>query len=158
MSSNADSLSLPSHAMPGFLAGTIVGLLQATEKDARGGGDKQLRVLLVDDNADGLKMFEKLLSRLGYEVRAVASGKAALELGTSFRPHVVLLDLGMPEMDGFETASAMRKQPWGAATTLIALTGWGQPEDIERTMRAGFFGHLLKPLRLTELLAILKKQ
>ena len=157
MISNADSSPVTSHATPGFLAGTVVGLLQATEKDSRGGGEQRLRVLLVDDNADAVKLFQKLLGVLGYEVRAATSGKAALEEGASFQPHVVLLDLGMSEMDGFETADEMRKRPWGAATTIIALTGWGQPADRERTMRAGFFGHLVKPLKLNELLALLKK-
>lgn len=118
---------------------------------------KRLRMLLVDDNEDAVRSLEKLLALMGFEARSATSGRAALEEGAHFRPDVILLDLGMPEMDGFETAAAIRRQPWGRDARIIALTGWGQPEDIQRTQAAGFAGHLVKPLQTEALLALLRQ-
>src|SRR5262249_34690838 len=98
-----------------------------------------------------------LLLRLeGQEVRAAHDGPAALALAAEFRPQVVFLDIGMPDMDGFEVARRLRQLPGPVRPTLVALTGWGQMEDRRRSREAGFQHHLVKPVEpaaLHELLA-----
>ena len=129
--------------------------------DAEGGSGttkQSLRILLVDDNEDAVRSLEKLLTALGYDARATTSGEGALAEGASFEPDVILLDLGMPEMDGFETAAAIRAQAWGRDVRVIALTGWGQQEDFRRTREAGFAAHLVKPLKTYDLLQILQNR
>jgi CheY-like chemotaxis protein len=73
-------------------------------------------------------------------------GQNALELAEVFRPHMVLLDLGMPKMNGYDACRRIREQPWGAQMTLIAVTGWGQEDDRRKSTAAGFDGHLVKPV------------
>jgi CheY-like chemotaxis protein len=109
------------------------------------------RVLVVDDNRDAAASLGMLLKLLGAEVRVVNDGPAALEILASYRPTVVLLDIGMPGMDGYEVARRIRQQPEWRDLMLIALTGWGQEEDRRRTSEAGFDHHLLKPADLTAL-------
>jgi len=82
-------------------------------------------------------------------------GVEALRVAEAFSPDVVLLDLGMPRLNGFDTARTMRQQPWGRNITLIALTGWGQPKDRHDTLEAGFNAHLVKPIGPEELMAAL---
>ncbi len=103
------------------------------------------RVLVVDDNRDAAESLGMLLDLLGAEVRVVFDGPSALELLPNYKPAVVLLDLGMPGMDGLEVARRIRQQPEFADVKLIALTGWGQPEDRSRSQSAGFDYHLIKP-------------
>jgi PAS domain S-box-containing protein len=103
------------------------------------------RLLVVDDNRDAAASLGMLLQLQGHEVRVANDGQSALELATSFRPHLVFLDLGMPGMDGFEVARRLRQTPSLEKTTLVALTGWGQREDRRRTAEAGFNHHLVKP-------------
>jgi CheY-like chemotaxis protein len=79
-------------------------------------------------------------------VRTACDGTAALELAEEFRPDVLLLDIGMPKLDGFEVARRIRQQPWGRQIVLAALTGWGQEEDKRRTRAAGFDHHFVKPV------------
>ncbi len=114
-------------------------------------GHSTLRVLVVDDNRDAADSLRELLDLLGHECHAVFGGAAALEAGAEMRPDVVLLDLGMPGMDGLETARRLRREPWGAGLVLIALTGWGQEQDRRRTHEAGFDHHLVKPTDLRQL-------
>ncbi|HEX7383984.1 MAG TPA: ATP-binding protein [Burkholderiaceae bacterium] len=114
------------------------------------------RVLVVDDNHDAADSLGVLLGYLGAEACVVHDGPAALEALARLRPSLVLLDLGMPGMDGHEVAARMRADPAWDAVRLIALTGWGQEADRERTRREGFDGHLVKPVdvpALQELLA-----
>jgi len=118
-------------------------------------GDRQVlpsrRVLVVDDNRDGAQSLGLLLKLLGADVRVVNDGASALELLPSYRPTVVLLDIGMPGMDGYEVARRIRQMPAGRDLMLIALTGWGQEEDRRRTNQAGFDHHLLKPADMATL-------
>jgi two-component system, sensor histidine kinase len=102
------------------------------------------RVLVVDDNVDAATSLAAFLQLDGHQAQAVHSGKAALEAITTFTPDVVLLDIGLPEMDGYEVAQRIRAG--GSCVRLIALTGYGQAEDIERTHSAGFDAHLVKPV------------
>lgn len=104
------------------------------------------RVLVVDDNVDAACTQAELLRMLGHEVEAAYSGHEALRKAAQFRPEVVLLDLGMPGMDGFEVARRLRTMPEGREALLIAQTGWDQEEDRRRTTEAGFNAHLTKPV------------
>jgi CheY-like chemotaxis protein len=113
------------------------------------------RVLVVDDNHDAADSLGMLLEFLGAEVKIVHDGRAALEAMNAFLPSAVLLDLGMPGMNGLEVARRMREDPRFSKTTLVAVTGWGQREDRRRTHEAGFDYHLVKPADLGALQAIL---
>jgi CheY-like chemotaxis protein len=116
---------------------------------------KGVRILVVDDNQDALQTTAMLLRNSGFEVQTAPDGAAALETVSHFNPDAVLLDIGMPIMDGYEVARRLRAQPSGDRLILIALSGYGQEEDRQRSIRAGFNSHLTKPLdhlRLTELL------
>ena len=114
------------------------------------------RIVLADDNEDAVAALDLLLRSWGFDVRTAADGLEALEAVQDFRPKVVLLDLGMPRMDGYEAARRIRKQAHGAETVLIALTGWGQPQDRIRTREAGFDAHLVKPVSDDELIRTIK--
>ena len=115
----------------------------------------QRRILVVDDNKDAAVSLGMLLKVLGMDVKTVNDGPAALTTLEGFRPDVVLLDLGMPGMDGFEVARRIREHHEYDDLTLVALTGWGQPEDRERTHAAGFNHHLVKPADISALRSLL---
>jgi PAS domain S-box-containing protein len=120
--------------------------------DADGGNDQQIsatrkrRVLVVDDNEQAGKVLGMLLKALGNEVRTACDGLAAIDVAAEFRPDVILMDIGMPKLNGFETARRIREQPWGQKIVLAALTGWGQDEDRRRSKEAGFDYHFVKPV------------
>ncbi|MFZ5831055.1 MAG: response regulator [Planctomycetota bacterium] len=103
------------------------------------------RVLVVDDNQAAAEMLSLVVRSLGNEVRTCYDGPQALEAAEQFLPDIVLLDIGMPGMDGYEVARRIREQPWGEHITLVAVTGWGQEEDRRRTKEVGFDHHLVKP-------------
>ena len=103
------------------------------------------RILVVDDNADAAESLAALLAISGHETRLAHDGLQAVEEAKAFRPDVVFLDIGMPELDGHETARRIRQEPWGKDMVLVALTGWGQTEDRRRSQEAGFNHHLVKP-------------
>ncbi len=105
-----------------------------------------LRILIVDDNVDAADSTAMLLSLDGYETHSVHSAHAALEAAPSIRPDVVLLDIGLPEMDGYEVARRLRSLPAGEHSLIVALTGYGQPADRERAALAGFDEFLVKPV------------
>jgi len=104
------------------------------------------RILLADDNRDALDSLATLLQCDGHEVHTAADGAEALEVAAACHPDVVLLDIGMPKLDGYEVARRIRAEPWGKNAVLIALTGWGQDEDRRRSREVGFDSHLVKPL------------
>jgi len=104
------------------------------------------RVLVADDNRDAADSLAMLLEIDGHEVRVAHGGRAALALAQTFRPEVVLLDIGMPDLSGYEVATQLRREPWAAGIHLVALTGWGQEGDRQRTRDAGFDRHLTKPI------------
>lgn len=116
---------------------------------------KAQKILIVDDNQDVASSLAILLRVLGKEVIIAHSGQAALQIFEEFRPSVVFLDLGMPEMDGFEVARRFRQLPEFQGVTLIALTGWGQEDDRRRTQEAGFDHHVVKPMNLEKLQLLL---
>ncbi len=104
------------------------------------------RILVADDNSDAVEALALQLRLAGHEVRSANDGLEALEVADSFMPQVVLLDLGMPRMDGYETARQIRRKWWGKNATLVALTGWGGQQDRKKTTDAGFDAHLVKPV------------
>jgi CheY-like chemotaxis protein len=113
------------------------------------------RVLVVDDNQDSASSLAMLLKFLGTEIRVANDGPTALEVIKDFRPNIVLLDIGMPGMDGFAVARRVREDHESDGMVLIALTGWGQAEDRERTREAGFDHHLVKPADIATLKSLL---
>lgn len=104
------------------------------------------RILVVDDNADALETLKWVLERHRHDVRTASSGASALDIAQSFAPEVVLLDVGMPGMDGYEVARRLRGSSSQERTRLVAVTGYGLPEDRRRAMEAGFDVHLVKPV------------
>jgi PAS domain S-box-containing protein len=114
------------------------------------------RILVVDDIRDNADSLSLMLSAAGHEVRATYAGRDALLVGDTFQPEVVLLDLGMPELSGYEVARQIRLLPWGRRATLIAITGWGREKDRELTREAGFDHHLTKPFDAVALAALLE--
>ena len=104
------------------------------------------RILVVDDNEDAAEALALILRLSGHDVRTAHDGLEALDVAPAFLPQVVMLDLGMPNLNGYETAARIRAQPWGREIPLVALTGWGQPSDRQRTVAAGFNAHLVKPV------------
>ena len=113
------------------------------------------RILVADDNVDAAESMGLLLQLHGNEVITVHDGLKAIEVAETFRPDVILLDIGMPKLNGYETCRRIREQPWGKNAILIALTGWGQAEDKRRTREAGFDHHLVKPVDDTAVMKLL---
>jgi signal transduction histidine kinase len=109
------------------------------------------KILVADDNADALEALALQLRLAGHDVRTARDGREAVSVGGDFEPQVVLLDLGMPRMNGYEAAAEIRRQPWGERALLIALTGWGQQQDRQRTSETGFDAHLVKPVTQVDL-------
>ena len=112
------------------------------------------RVLVVDDNADARKALMLLLEQEGHDVRTAGDGAAALEEAKRFTPEVVLLDIGLPGLDGYAVARQLRATPQSVDVLLVAITGYGQPEDRAQSRAAGFDHHLLKPVELVKLLEL----
>jgi CheY-like chemotaxis protein len=115
----------------------------------------KLRILVVDDYADAAESLMMLLQTEGHEVETADCGMKAIEQAQVFRPQVVLLDIGLPDLDGYEVAKRLRTLPETRDAILIALTGYGQTEDLVRSQSAGFNHHLLKPLDFAKLAALL---
>ena len=116
------------------------------------------RVLVVDDNRDSAMSLAMLLKMTGNDVQTAHDGLEALAKAESFLPDLILLDLGMPKLNGYAACSQMRQQSWGKAMTIIALTGWGQDEDRRKSKEAGFDGHLVKPIDHAALMRILTEK
>ncbi|HET6899685.1 MAG TPA: PAS domain S-box protein [Vicinamibacteria bacterium] len=118
----------------------------ALARPAQGEKARRLRVLVVDDNKDAVESMALLLGIWGHEVTTASEGAEALDLAKRLRPDVVLLDIGLPGLNGYEVARRIRAQPGGVKTVLIAMTGYGQAEDRLRAQEAGFALHLVKPV------------
>ena len=109
------------------------------------------RVLLVDDNADSTEPLSLLLQTRGHETRVSTDGEEAIALADDFRPDCVVLDLGLPRMDGYEVARRLRDRPYGNELVLVALTGWAGKDIRTKAAEAGFDYHLVKPVNWEEL-------
>jgi CheY-like chemotaxis protein len=105
-----------------------------------------LRILVADDNQDNAESLAMLLMMMGHDVRTALDGAGAVETAESFQPQAVLLDLGMPKLNGYEAARRIRALPGGDTIVLIAQSGWSQPEDRRRSREAGFDHHVIKPI------------
>jgi CheY-like chemotaxis protein len=111
----------------------------------------QRRILIVDDNKDAAEMLRHILAVHGHEVVVATDGGTAVDVAREHRPDIVLMDLGMPGVSGYEAARRIRQQDWGRGLALVAVTGWGQDEDRRRSSDAGFDVHLVKPVDLRSL-------
>ncbi|MFC5549890.1 ATP-binding protein [Massilia aerilata] len=128
------------------------------EQDAQGGGagmPEAMRVLVVDDNLDAAEALTMALGMYGCETRVAHTAQSALALAPSFGPDAVLLDIGLPDLNGYELARRLRKLPGGSALTVIATTGWGQDKDRQRALEAGCDHHLTKPIDVERLRGLL---
>lgn len=114
------------------------------------------RVLVVDDNEDVVELLSLALERRGHHVRTAGDGAQAVRVAEAFRPNLVLMDLGMPVLNGYEAARSIRKTEWGYGMTLVAVTGWGHREDREKTRAAGFDYHLVKPVDIETLQSLIR--
>ncbi len=114
-----------------------------------------LRILIVDDNTDGADSLAMMLKVMGNDTRTAYDGQEGVERADEFRPDVVLLDIGLPKLNGYEACRHIRGQPWGTGVVLIAMTGWGQDEDRRRSHEAGFDHHLVKPVDPAALMKLL---
>jgi CheY-like chemotaxis protein len=115
------------------------------------------RILIVDDNVDAAHTMADALGLAGYETRVALDGPAALDLATAFRPDALLLDLGLPLMDGYEVAHEIMSDPSDRKPILVAVTGYGQISDQNRTQAAGFSGHIVKPIDVPQLVSVLER-
>jgi CheY-like chemotaxis protein len=115
------------------------------------------KVLVADDNRDAAESLAMLLSMSGYSVLLAHTGGAALELALREQPNALILDIGMPELSGYEVARGVRSQAWGKQALLLAISGWDQREDREASSAAGFDFHLAKPARLERVEQLLAK-
>ena len=114
-------------------------------------------MLVADDLRDSADSLGLLIELMGHTVEIAYDGEAALSAAERFRPDIVLLDLGMPKLDGFEVSRRIRAAPWSESMRLVAQSGWGQEEDRRRTAEAGFDHHLVKPIDPTALEALMQK-
>jgi PAS domain S-box-containing protein len=115
------------------------------------------RILVVDDNRDSASSLAMLLKAAGNDTQIAHDGLAAVEMADFFRPDVVLLDIGLPRLNGYEVARKIREQAWGKGMVLVALTGWGQDEDRRKSKEAGFNGHMVKPVGFAALVKLLNE-
>jgi CheY-like chemotaxis protein len=109
------------------------------------------RILIADDNADSAESMGMLLRLMGNDVRIASDGLDAVEQAAAFQPDIVLMDIGMPRLDGYEAARRIRNQAWSRDTLLVAVTGWGPSDSSEQATAAGFDCHFTKPLDPAEL-------
>lgn len=129
--------------------------LEAKSAEIKGPGPGSCRILLIEDNADGRQRLRDLLVLWGHQVEVAADGVQGLETIRTWRPDAALIDIGLPGLDGYQVAQQVRAVPGGHEVFLIALTGYGQPEDRRRALAAGFDAHLVKPPDLAQLSCLL---
>jgi PAS domain S-box-containing protein len=114
-------------------------------------GTTPRRILIVDDNLDGAESLALLLTMLGHETDTANDGQTGVEVAERMHPDLILLDIGLPRLNGYEVCRSLRAQPWGKSIVVVAVTGWGQEEDKRRSREAGFDAHLVKPISIEEL-------
>jgi len=127
-----------------LVPGSLEKVAEAATRPAASG--PRGKVLVVDDNRDAAETLALVLGMFGHELLVGHTGREAIELGSRERPDAIILDIGMPDMTGYETARRIRREAWGRKTFLLAITGWGQEDDKEAARAAGFDGHLTKPV------------
>ena len=140
--------------LPALPASTSIAAPNASASGGAAPTVRARRILIVDDNVDHADSLAMLLSIDGHDVHCAHDGPEALSAAERLRPEVVLLDLGLPLVDGFETCRSIREQLWGKSMLLVAITGWGQDVDRQKSTEAGFDHHLVKPIDARTLAAI----
>jgi CheY-like chemotaxis protein len=146
---------------PGRGSEFVVRLPAATPAGAKPSGRpaaseaRRFRVLVVDDNADTANGMAKLLKLSGHDVRVAHNGEEAIKVARDHQPEVMLLDIGLPGMDGYELASKLRREDWSENSVLIAVSGYGEEQARDRSKKAGFHHHLVKPVNFDTVLALL---
>jgi len=141
--------------LPAVVSATSTGNEERPAAGSTAAGRPSLRILVVDDNRDSADLQATLLEHIGHEVRTAYEGNGALQAAAEFQPDVILLDIGLPQMDGYEVAYRIRQEPTLGGVVMIAMTGYGQSEDMQRTKAAGFDHHMLKPAEFAELQRLL---
>jgi len=136
---------IPKPAPPTLGASTLVAPTPTTTR----------RILVVDDNQDAATTLAMLLDLGNNQTRMAHDGLEAVQQAEAFRPAVILLDIGMPKMNGYDVCRAIREQPWGQDIVMIALTGWGKDEDRDKSKEAGFDSHMVKPVDYAALMKLL---
>jgi CheY-like chemotaxis protein len=139
--------------LPIFTPNAIVPSRQPSE--AAGRVSSRRKILVVDDNIDAAESLALVLRLCGHDVAIANDGPSALERANAFQPDVVLLDIGLPGMDGYEVAQRLRDRPGNSPLSLIALSGYGQEQDRRRAKEAGFHHHFLKPVEIEELFRVI---
>jgi PAS domain S-box-containing protein len=129
----------------------VLSVAQPPPEEERPAVSGRRRVLVVDDNRDAATSLAIMLRLMGNETQTAHDGLEALEVAAAFRPDLILLDIGMPKLNGYDTARQIRQQSWGKHITLVALTGWGQEEDRRKSREAGFDSHMVKPIQIQDL-------
>ena len=114
-----------------------------------------LRILVVDDNRDAADSLAMMLTMMGNDTRKAYDGEEAVTAAVEYLPDVILLDIGLPKLTGYEACRRIRQQPGGKKSVIIAQTGWGQEEDRQRTHEAGFDHHMVKPVAAQALMKLL---
>ena len=120
-------------------------------------GRRGARILVVDDNRDTAQSMARLLKLLGNEVETAHDGPSAIEVARTLRPEFVLLDIGLPGMDGYEVARRLREEPCCTPAVIIGVSGYGQDEDRRRSREAGFDHHLIKPVDFDKLVPLITR-
>ena len=115
-----------------------------------------MRILLVEDHFDSAQLFTAILKKTGHEVRTVHSGRSGVLEAKSGNPEVIISDIGLPDLNGYELAKQIRAQKQFKDTLMIAITGYGQPEDVDQALAAGFNHHMLKPVDWNKLNGLLE--
>jgi len=123
--------------------------------DVQNNSAARRRILVVDDNRDSALTLAMMLKLMGHDTQTSRDGLEAVAVSEAFKPDVILMDIGMPKLNGYDACRRIRKQPWGNSIVIVALTGWGQEQDRQKSRDAGFNGHLVKPVDHTELMKIL---
>jgi CheY-like chemotaxis protein len=127
-------------------------LQQPATRPVRGG----LKIVVVDDNADAADSLRLVLEDMRHQVRVARNGLEAVDIARAFAPNLIFMDVGMPEMDGLEATRRIRSESHGEAPVIVALTGWGQAHDRDRTRDAGADCHVVKPISAEELVQIIE--
>jgi CheY-like chemotaxis protein len=127
----------------------------ASGKDGPAAPQSSLRILIVDDNRDSTDSLVMLLRLMGNDTRTAYDGQQGVDVAGEFRPDVIMLDIDLPKLNGYEACQCIREQSWGKNAVLIAVTGWGQEEDRRLSREAGFDYHMVKPVDPQELMKLL---
>jgi signal transduction histidine kinase/DNA-binding response OmpR family regulator len=155
------------HGMGSTFTVRLPVVLSPTSGEPGNGSDEKAkpaarrRILVVDDNRDATISLAMMLNLMGNETRTAHDGVEAVDVAASFKPDVILLDIGMPKLNGYDACHRIRQQPWGKSVVIVACTGWGQEEDKRRSEEAGFDRHMVKPVEpaaLEKLLAGLERE